>query len=307
MLLPVRWKTDARPQTAARPQEAINQQIVRESDILIGMFWTRFGTHTGVAEFGTVEEINEFSAAGKPTMLYFSRRPVDPSGIDVQQLRQLREFNEATYKTALSGSFTSLDGLRQVLVRDLLSQVRAFGLRRAKRAEPLDDAFRLTHLIKLHREHNITPEDYKRYRDVLLAPKRRTTAQTTDPVPAGEVGPNGHRIGFTEEGDKVEWIPSDEEPGEFWPITLRRGDKAILDAHQEFWDKVWWNRHQVWLERIENGEEPLRQEQKPILGAPSWPPEGSSASTGQTQSRLGRLRVGPPLRAPLGALMGARQ
>ena len=203
----------------------------------------------------------------------------DPSGIDVQQLRQLREFNEATYKTALSGSFTSLDGLRQVLVRDLLSQVRAFGLRRAKEprprrclsAHPPDQA-------PPRAQHH--PEDYKRYRDVPLATtKRRTTAQTTDPVPAGEVGPNGHRIGFTEEGDKVEWIPSDEEPGEFWPITLRRGDKAILDAHQEFWDKVWWNRHQVWLERMRTAKSRCARSRSPFLSAPSWPPEGSSAST----------------------------
>src|SRR5687768_7296530 len=57
ILLPVKWETHAIPRAGARPQEVINQQLVQSADILLGLFWTKLGTSTGVAESGTVEEI----------------------------------------------------------------------------------------------------------------------------------------------------------------------------------------------------------------------------------------------------------
>lgn len=182
VLLPVRWETHALPKSGVRPQEAINRQILQTADVLVGMFWTKLGTSTGVAEAGTVEEIDKFVAAGKPALLYFSRRPVDPNRIDLKQLKKLRTFKAATYKTALVGDFDSLDSLRRTLQRDLLRQVHdLIGGRRKRQSNKLEVAKGLTDIIRVHRQLSITPEQFEHYRELFGLKRRSVNAKADNP------------------------------------------------------------------------------------------------------------------------------
>src|SRR5688572_30782114 len=85
VLMPIGWETHSRPDLSDRPQAIINKQVLKGCDVLVGIFWTRIGTATGAAVSGTVEEINEHVAAGRPAMIYFSTAPVRMESVDAVQ------------------------------------------------------------------------------------------------------------------------------------------------------------------------------------------------------------------------------
>jgi hypothetical protein len=125
VLQPRMWELDARPQIGSDPQELINRQFVRDCDLVIAIFWTRLGTKTPRADSGTVEEISEHANAGKPALVYFSSRNVDPRKIDFDQYQAVQTFREKLGGGAILGSFSDLDDFKRLLSDHLDSEIHS--------------------------------------------------------------------------------------------------------------------------------------------------------------------------------------
>ncbi len=124
VLLPLRWETHSAPEYGRRPQEVLNRQIVDQCDLLVGIFWTRIGSPTGMADSGTLEEIERVASRGKPVMLYFSQAKQDPDQIDLAQLKKLREFKQKTFPKALVESYSSQIEFRDKLAKQIEIELR---------------------------------------------------------------------------------------------------------------------------------------------------------------------------------------
>lgn len=119
VLLPVGWETHSTPLMGDRPQSIINWQVLQDSDLLIAAFWTRLGTPTGKASSGTVEEIEEHIAAGKPALIYFSAIPIEQDSVDQDQYRSLKAFKEECKHRGLLETYESTTDFHEKVRRHL--------------------------------------------------------------------------------------------------------------------------------------------------------------------------------------------
>jgi hypothetical protein len=131
-----RWETDAYPMFHAEgPQGAVDEILpIDSSDLLIGIFWKRFGTPVKDAASGTEHEIRlayaAWQAKHRPQiMLYFSQKPYSPRTQDeLEQWKKVLAFREEFNKAGLlwsylgPGRFERL--LRQHVTRFLLNSDR---------------------------------------------------------------------------------------------------------------------------------------------------------------------------------------
>jgi len=136
MLLPLGWETDIAPEMGDEPQKIINKRILKDADLLVGIFWTRLGTPTSGYASGAVEEIEEHLAAGKPAMLYFSSAPAQLDAVDPQQYAALKTFKDSCRSRGVYEIYTDVGDFRRKFSKHLQIVLNADGFTRARTAEP---------------------------------------------------------------------------------------------------------------------------------------------------------------------------
>jgi len=138
------WKTDAyagfHPQGS---QGLIDATLKLETaDVLLGLFWTRFGTPVFDASSGTEHEIRRavqyWRDNGLPNvMVYFKEAPYNPKTKDeLEQWMRVRDFRSSFPQGGLYRSYITKPQLETQLRRDLTNLLRAEYGRTTKKQSP---------------------------------------------------------------------------------------------------------------------------------------------------------------------------
>jgi SAM-dependent methyltransferase len=124
----VRWEKDLAIRSNISPQNAINEDLLQDCDILTGIFWTKFGSPTENSESGTLEEIEYFLKNNKPVLMYFLDKPIKSSEVTkiADGVRKIEEFKKTyqeknIYRTT---DLSSQDIFRTMFIKDLNRSVK---------------------------------------------------------------------------------------------------------------------------------------------------------------------------------------
>ena len=127
-----RWEIEARPAVDGNGvQGPIDAALrIEDSDILIGIFWRRFGTPTKDAGSGTEHEINlaceAWERTGRPEiMVYFNEQPYTPkSAEEAEQWGRVLAFRERFQRKGLSWSYDGTADFVRLVRRHLTKLLR---------------------------------------------------------------------------------------------------------------------------------------------------------------------------------------
>ena len=141
----IRWETHAFPSFGEDPQAVINEQIPQDFDLFIGLMWYKFGTPTGRAGSGTVEEFQrakeryDANPDALQLMIYFkdAPAPVPPTQLDHKQLTSVSKFRSSLGKVGgLYWSFQTIDEFEGLVRLHLSRHVQAWRRSQADIPQP---------------------------------------------------------------------------------------------------------------------------------------------------------------------------
>jgi hypothetical protein len=124
-----RWEIDAAPGFHLEGPQGIIDSVLRieDCDLLVGIFWKRFGTPTADAKSGTEHEFRKAYEAWKrdkrpQIMMYFNEKPYSPkTREEIEQWGQVLGFKSKFPKEGLSWSYNGKNEFEK-LVRQHITQ-----------------------------------------------------------------------------------------------------------------------------------------------------------------------------------------
>lgn len=138
-----RWETDSRSGMHLLGAQGLIDDLMQipKVDVVLGVFWSRFGTPTMGVGSGTEHELRRAWSAwterGQPdVMVFFCDRPISAS-TDADQLARLQAFRKEMPRSQVWWSYTELDEFERAVRSQLGKVIRALV---AKRDEAFTDA-----------------------------------------------------------------------------------------------------------------------------------------------------------------------
>lgn len=129
----VQWETHSYPGFGTDAQDVINDQIPNDYDLFVGIMWCRYGTPTGRAGSGTIEEFErakyryDHDKNSVQLMVYFKDEPVPPSQLDLKQYASVKSFQSSLGPAGgLYWKFDEINQFEKLIRLHLTRQVQAW-------------------------------------------------------------------------------------------------------------------------------------------------------------------------------------
>jgi hypothetical protein len=167
VFLPVSWDTHSTPDIG-------REQVIRDADMLVGIFWTRLGAPTREAESRTIDEIDRFRKAGKHVVLYFSDAPAISGKANRERYERLEDYRAHCQRDGSVDRYDSVTELGEKFSRHLTSLARKI---RGEREKPAADPLTKAHAAAADENAQQTASD-------LIEPPRAVTPPSAPPPPS---------------------------------------------------------------------------------------------------------------------------
>lgn len=119
-----KWENDVYSKVQNKNPNDIIIEEIADYDIYLGIMWKYFGTPTDEYKSGTEQEfrvaLKNYEAIGTPSIkFYFSKRKFETDDVDIEQLSNVKKFEEELKTKGVLKYYDSLEKFRYMIFKEL--------------------------------------------------------------------------------------------------------------------------------------------------------------------------------------------